>query len=284
MKDKIVIGLIIKDAKQYVYEWLAWYRMLGFKNFYVADNDSTDGTYELLKDLADRGFITLTQQPTLETKTQLFCYNNFVRNAYLEGFTHIAFIDIDEFLFKDILTPNWNTHKDLIYEIITMLSRKNVGSVSIPCRVYGTSGFLDKTDELVTSKYSKCTTNIKFGVNRLVKSFVLIEAIHQVGVHACILKEGYIYLDNSGNPAVFDKTNKSMLSNYVHNGLYVNHYITKSVEDFKERKSRGCAMFGKHRHKTLPFLERVDKESTETHVLNTYVLEFLQKEINLLMK
>ncbi|MFG1358490.1 glycosyltransferase family 2 protein [Xanthobacter pseudotagetidis] len=49
---KIAICAIVRDEAPYVLEWVAHHRALGFDHIFVFDNESRDGTSELLDSLS----------------------------------------------------------------------------------------------------------------------------------------------------------------------------------------------------------------------------------------
>lgn len=65
MKKKLCIGAIFKNEYPYILEWIAWHKLCGFDKIIIADNDSDDGTRELLQALDDLGEINLIYQPKI---------------------------------------------------------------------------------------------------------------------------------------------------------------------------------------------------------------------------
>ena len=49
---------IAKDEGVYLHEWIAYHRLVGFDEVLVYDHESTDGSTELLAELAGRGMVT----------------------------------------------------------------------------------------------------------------------------------------------------------------------------------------------------------------------------------
>ena len=60
----VTLCLMVKDEKDYVCEWLAYHRSVGFQTVLVIDNDSTDGTDVILRKLRDAGLIDLMRWST----------------------------------------------------------------------------------------------------------------------------------------------------------------------------------------------------------------------------
>ena len=56
-KPMIGVAAIFKNEFEYVIEWLAHHRAIGIKHFFIADNESNDGTSELLTALDNAGLV-----------------------------------------------------------------------------------------------------------------------------------------------------------------------------------------------------------------------------------
>jgi FkbM family methyltransferase len=60
---RLLVTLLVRDEIDIIADTLAYYRSVGVGDFIVMDNGSTDGTAELLRDLADKREITLLENP-----------------------------------------------------------------------------------------------------------------------------------------------------------------------------------------------------------------------------
>lgn len=93
---KVGIAAIFKNEAPYVIEWLAHHRLMGISRFFIADNDSTDGTTELLEALQRCGYLNLIHSPTQPgVKPQMPAYMELMaqRGGEVDG---IGIIDADK--------------------------------------------------------------------------------------------------------------------------------------------------------------------------------------------
>lgn len=98
---RCAVVLVVKDEAADILAWLAWYQELGFDACIVYDDDSSDGTWDSLRQAAlvqdVRPRRTIGPKPGRYEIRQEFCY----RQALLEWrdeFDWLAFFDADEFL------------------------------------------------------------------------------------------------------------------------------------------------------------------------------------------
>ena len=59
IKVSIAIGAIFRNEKEYILEWIAWHQSQGIDKFIIYDNESDDGTFELLELLQKHSVIDL---------------------------------------------------------------------------------------------------------------------------------------------------------------------------------------------------------------------------------
>ncbi len=232
---RLGIAAIFKNEHPYIIEWLAFHRLMGFDRFFIADNDSDDGSSELLAELHDAGLITRVRFPTPGGGApQVPAYN-----ALLAQFGHevdwLAFIDADEFIVPE---PGWS-----VRDILSPLSDDaRVGAIGMNWALFGSSGHQQTEPALVTERFTMRAFQNQ-GVNRHIKTMVksvccrLMENPHKAQLSA----GHYVYPD--GAVMAFDPKHPDGMSERVcWAGLRVNHYVIKSYEEFKTRKQpRGRA-------------------------------------------
>ncbi|WP_428376857.1 FkbM family methyltransferase [Lichenicoccus sp.] len=104
-RKKCAVVLVVKDEADDIACWLAWYQIQGFDSCIVFDDDSTDGTWDILERAARvqdiRLFRTLGSRDIFFDLRQQMSYRMALQQ-YGGEFEWIAFFDADEYiLFAD---------------------------------------------------------------------------------------------------------------------------------------------------------------------------------------
>jgi hypothetical protein len=74
---------IVKDEVRSIVEWLAHYKALGFTDFVIYDNESTDGTEKILQVLDEAGELIHLEWPhAMGERPQRAAYDHMRRNRY----------------------------------------------------------------------------------------------------------------------------------------------------------------------------------------------------------
>lgn len=116
--DKIAIKLCCRNEDDFLDEWFQYYISLGFKNFIIYDDESTDNTNNIInfyKNIINIDYFKIKLEEKLHWK---HTFDHFKKYDF------ILFIDIDEFLF---LRNNFDLSKFLINS-----KNNNVSVIQIP--------------------------------------------------------------------------------------------------------------------------------------------------------
>lgn len=218
--DYLSSCMIVKDEEQYLQEIIIYNILQGIEHQYIYNNGNELKGFERFKD-----YITIIDFPgeAKQMKAYLHCLNNYGdRTKWL--FIH----DADEFVFcKD------KTFKEFLnkYEYF--------GGVGINWRMFGSSGKINKPDGLVIENYDKhvsCFDKVSNHIKTVCQPrFVRKDA----------MKDPHHVLYRS--PTAKWTVNENMIpvfgpfSNYSSNKIQLNHYWTKSLEEFKGKIERGTA-------------------------------------------
>ena len=98
MSIRLAIAAIFKNEAPYILEWIAFHRFVEIDHFFIADNNSDDGTTELLAALDRAGIVTHIPFPGKPDEApQLPAYREIMRRHKNDA-DWFAFIDGDEFL------------------------------------------------------------------------------------------------------------------------------------------------------------------------------------------
>lgn len=222
----IFIAAIIKNESGALLEWIAYHRILGITGFIIADNGSNDGSRELLEGLAKLGIVTVLDFPTIgDQKPQLPAYERILRSCD-HGIDLLAFIDADEFLLP--LSPDLN----VVDFFASHFNDESVSAIALNWSNFGSSGELFAEEGLVTERFTR-RAPIKFNVHHNFKSVVKPERVNNFhNPHFANLRFGR-YIDALGNDLVpHPKHGNGVSAEVVWNGVRVNHYAVKSLEEF----------------------------------------------------
>ncbi|KRM84216.1 glycosyl transferase 2 [Limosilactobacillus coleohominis DSM 14060] len=228
LKYNLTAAIIIKNEAKYIKEWLNYYKIIGFEKIYVYDNESTDNTYQTLLPFIEDGFVDYYL--IKGNSRQMDAYNDALIKSRKES-KYIAFLDADEFMFLP------ESSKSLL-QIINKIFSKNskIGGVIINWLIFGSSGF-DKAPKGFVTQNFLYRSNFGFSKNRHVKTICdprKVEGINNP--HYVEYKLGYFSVNTVGEKA------KGPFTEYNDNTpIRINHYFTKSKEEFLKKRNRGMA-------------------------------------------
>jgi len=263
----VAVFCTVKDEGPFILEWVAWSRLIGFSSIYIAQNDSTDGTIELLECLHDAGIITYldnsfsTPNGGRPPSFQSRAYRLFLKQAKTANLTWAMALDIDEFLY--LLPSNKGVEEvgDLTDESIDEI-RLNWRFLSSPTEQH----FVDK---LVTSRFQMTKELDAIEKNPTpVKTIFRVANAKALGPHfpdAYIRKPRRI-INGSGLDMVQSRkvsvTDPGGCSN-----AFVAHYRTKDLESFLMKGVRGLANINSTERYDQKYWEMANLASAELPVL-----------------
>ncbi|WP_265519163.1 glycosyltransferase family 2 protein [Nitratireductor luteus] len=232
----MAIGAIVKNEGPYILEWVAYHRVLGIERFFIADNNSDDGTTELLATLRSIGLIDHIRFPHVPGKApQLPAYVEIMRRHARDA-EWIAFIDADEFF-----------HLADDYRSIPLLFNgfgRDVGAVVVNWATYGSSFRTEPSQGLVVERFIHRAEK-NFGVNHHYKSVLRPSAYlsHSGTPHHFKVGRKFRHAYADGKPLSEHPVHGIGLSASVcWSPLRLNHYVVKSRAEFDRKKAaRGRA-------------------------------------------
>lgn len=239
---KIALAAILRNEADYLLEWIAWHRNIGFTHFFITDNESDDGTRELLEQLRDCGIVRLRSEPR-GAEVQAKAYKAML-SAWGRDVDRIAFLDGDEFLVSaDERSP--------IEHLEALIAPRDVGAVAINWRLFGSSGHKERGDGLVIERFTRCAPD-DHAICRHFKTYARPQAIVEQRAHHAKLLPTFRYVDVANRPVVFvsPKGNvhlegTGLLQTIGPASVRVHHYVVKSLQEFNEKKrARGHAIMG----------------------------------------
>ena len=223
---KLFVAAIVKNEIDALLEWVAYHRVMGVSGFIIADNGSNDGSRAFLDGLERLGIATVLDFPTVgEQKPQLPAYERILRSCNTD-IDLLAFIDADEFLVP--LDPE----QSITISLSQWFRDPSVSAVALNWANFGSNGELFAEEGLVTERFTRRAPQ-KFTANHNFKSIVRPTCInHFNNPHHADLRYGR-YIDAQGNDLVLHpKHGNGVSAEVLWNGVRVNHYVVKSLEEF----------------------------------------------------
>ena len=228
------VVVIIRDEGPYLDEWLAYHHALGVDHFFIYDNGSTDDLHAVIEPWVNHGLVTLVHWPI--PGGQIDAYSHALR-FYGPSVAWLAFFDVDEFVVP--LVDD---------EIPAVLARfEDAADVRIPRVDFGFSGHRQPPDGLTIEAYTQ-VANV-FGRDPSkpprVKTVLQPKSISAVGIHTATVADDPQGPDGKAVPS---RTVGKACWEFVQ----LNHYYTRSFEEFEAKRFRGSAT-GRIARPGIPF-------------------------------
>jgi len=237
----LAVVAIMKNEEPYVQEWIDYHLLAGVDHFFIYDNDSTPDFKKILQPYIDAGIVTYTFYPG--KCRQMESYNDAIQR-YRFFCRYMAFIDADEFIFPKS-TPE-------ITEIVdeTLKADSNIAGAYVYRINYGSNGEI-KADYSrgLLERFTRRDKNVR----KSVKSVVNPRAVsHFWTSHFPEYFPGFTFI-------FADSSN-----------IIVNHYHTKSYEEYSKRNGRGNAVFDKNIYDDSAFQKEnaISNEVFDDSILN----------------
>jgi glycosyltransferase involved in cell wall biosynthesis len=219
----LAVCAIAKDEGPYFKEWIEWHLSQGVDHFYIYDNESSDGTREILQPYIDSGVVEYKYWPG--HRRQLAAYDDCLEHYRLAS-RWIAFIDLDEFIVpvKDASIP-------------AFLKRfEAFAAVEINWLVYGSGGHKTKSPGTMMERF-RFHSLPDHRLNRHVESIVNPRKVFtMIGCHEAAKISGSI-ADSHGQPVTKNFREREPQQDVIR----INHYAVRSYEEFLEKQARGRA-------------------------------------------
>ena len=217
---------IVKDEIHGIVEWLAHYKALGFTDFLIYDNESTDGTEKILQALDEAGELVHLEWPhDMGHRPQRLAYEHARLHADVDW---LAFFDADEFL---------ALRADSDIDMFLGRFDADVGAIAFNWTVFGSGGQKHYRPAPVTERFTDALPeDAKLGLT--VKSMARRASLIGNGVHRVKIGAGR-YVTPSGGKASFQSGRAARERDVT--VAAVHHYFVKSMEEFAIKRVRGDA-------------------------------------------
>lgn len=270
----IAIAACVKNEEAYIAEWLRFHRAVGIRHFILYDHGSTDGTVDEIRRVLRPDELTflpwagriVTAKNDLLIDWQVVAFAHAVQN-YGADFQRIAFIDADEFL----LPQQGSTVEE------ALAATDGFPNVALPWHMFGTSGHKTKPAAPVTMSYTLRSddpmSRLKHASN--FKCIVDPCEVTQVSVHNFQTQTyGNIVCNDAGRRAV--GKDRELPGFYSNAFLQLNHYYSKSEEEFAAKLARG-AIFSLTRNHIPDRMTTTIRNIQRSQVEDRAMLDFVER-------
>lgn len=215
MSAALALCTMYRNHAHYLREWVEFHMLVGAERFFLYDNGSTDDHLEVLAPYLDEGTVVLHDWPM---------YPGGLHQAFancIEVHRHdarwIAFLDIDEFLFS----PTGKLVPEVLAEY------EDLPGIAVNRLAFGTSGHRTMPPGLVIENYVR-----RVRTSRQVKSIVdPTRVVRCIGAHGFEYEGGAPTVDELRRPI----NKRALMESFSAQRLRINHYVTKSEEEYAEK-------------------------------------------------
>ena len=232
----LAVVAIIKNEAHCLKEWLDYHLAAGVDHFYLYDNGSTDETRALLEPYIKTRLADYFSVPG--ALVQMPAYNDAV-HRFRFACRYMAFLDCDEFIF-----PKSNRSiAEVVDEILA--DKPQAAGLAVNWQVFGSNGqetadyskgVLERFTRRAESNWFEPMTEDSLPVGNIhVKTIANPRLIRYiVNPHYAYYFDGAFAVNSNGEP-VRTWGNEPVLTDKI----VVNHYYTKSREEFLAKLNRG---------------------------------------------
>lgn len=219
------ICLIIRDENEYLREWLDWHVGQGVEHFYIYDHGSKQPVSEYIKtlDAALRDRITVRDFGGAHEFAQHDAYNDCIKRYGGES-RWIGFIDADEM----VRVKCGMTLPELLrgYE--------DYAGLFMLWAEYDANGLVKKDDRPLRERFTRITpTHLDDGIG---KSFVQARLMQYMETHNGRTYPKFDVVDENKSAVEPEQIRKTDATDEL---VCVDHYYTKSYEEWLEKLRRG---------------------------------------------
>ncbi len=260
------VCLIVRNEVRYIAEWLEFHRLVGVERFFIYDDESTDGTVDIIR-RRDRGDIVVVPWGRKGNDSpQISAYRHFVENFRNET-RWVAFIDADEYLFSP-------TRADLREIILRYELTPYHGAVFVNWLFFGDNGHATRpTGTTIESYTRRGFAGVPNCQGKSIARTSLIGGFGPCGPHNVLCRDNGLTVNEheswvagcDSNPASIDL-------------LRLNHYFHRSQEEATEKCQREDRNMGPGLRRTAPDMARHNlNDVDDTEVL--YYLPALRQAL-----
>jgi hypothetical protein len=213
----LAVCAIFKDEGAYLEEWLEFHRLVGVERFYLYDNNSSDGFRDVLAPYLARGIVQLHHWPA--HPGQILAYNDCLKRHGADS-RWLAFLDLDEFLYP--------AEDASILDVLADYAA--APALAVHWIMFSSSRHVLKPPGLVIENFTSC----QHEGNRHLKLVVdPRQTERMITAHHAAFRGERLAVTESGRTATGPYATPPSIAR-----IRINHYWTKSVEEFLVHRVR----------------------------------------------
>ena len=265
-KVYVSISAIYKNEPD-IKEWIEYHKLIGVERFYLYDNESTDNSKEILKPYIEDG--TVVYQYIKGNCMQTPCYRDAVYRS--KGKTvWLAIIDLDEYICP--------VEKYKLCDVLREYEKHP--ALGINWVMFDSNNLRTRPKKLVIETYTRTHKNFDIPENHHIKSVVKPEEVKYItNPHYCLYKKKQTAVDENfehiGEYNSYYTGSNFMTQKVSVKKIRINHYHTKSLEDYINKTNRGNADSKAKRRFIEEYLNF--KNGQEDLIIQKYLPELKQK-------
>lgn len=235
----LFVAAVLKNEAPYLKEWLDFHLAQGVKQFYLADNFSTDKVETVLAPYIRKGQVYWhkTKSPAMNTRLQAQELNRLLKViALAEGINSwVAIIDIDEFLF--------NPEGQKVTKILSNFRQQKVAAVFVNWLMFGTSYLKELNPQKSLLEQLTWRAHFSLGEHKMGKPIIYL-------ANTMGFLEGPHLAFSKGQSKVLYATGEAYSRDapkIQHQVLRINHYWYRSEDYYNIEKRKKRLAFGDQR-------------------------------------
>ena len=231
MTIKIGLVSVVKNEARDIAEWLAYHLVLGFDRILVYDHQSTDQTASIVRKFTAHFPVEMV---TFAERRSSYQAQAFVEAAkfHAKDCDWLLACDADEFLSGEYPA----TFKEFL-----AAQPPEVAQVCLNWKIFGSGGHRGRPESsLLIETFTRCAPP-DFAATRVVKSAVRpLQVLGSDNPHFFFVKGKTVNV--KGAPITWADVS-IVKSTPLHEKFWINHYFTKSEEEWEQKLARGNPAF-----------------------------------------
>lgn len=226
----------MKNEASFILEWVAYHRVIGFRDFLIYTNDCEDGTVEMLERLQELGVVTHEANEVLRRGPHKSALKAAKSHVLSKAADWILVSDIDEFL---VVKVGDGTVQDLIAHM-----PPDAEVIPVTWRLFSHNDQVGFTDRLLIEQYTDAERSLENGgyPNRFVKSlFRRQKDIERFGIHGPKVEHDFVWRQPDGRKLGAGDNLTRPATLFAYDVAQINHYAVGSVDGYLVKKDRGRA-------------------------------------------